>query len=106
MKNTNYEIKEKIVKSGDSKVFKNWHEFAGITEEKFLEGLKWLCEPETTAKGREIRALGCLKEEGIIKLKRVYSYKDTPKEEFAGFYRVDNGFHWYGDVTLSPKDRI
>ena len=41
----NYEIKEKIVKAGNSKIFKNWKEnVPEISEKDFLEALRWVCE--------------------------------------------------------------
>ncbi len=38
------EKKIELVKSGQSRVFKEWQLYGGITEEEFIEGLKWLAE--------------------------------------------------------------
>ena len=39
-----YKEKEQLVRSGKSKIFNNWHEFAGVSMDDFLEGLLWLEE--------------------------------------------------------------
>lgn len=97
----NYDIKERLVKEGNSNVFKNWHEFAGVTEEDFLEGLKWLCETEVNERGQKKRELGCSVKEGLVKLYRVFDRAGN----FVGFYRYDNNMTWSG-VSLSPDNRI
>lgn len=99
--NFNYDIKEKIVKAGGSEIFKNWHENAGITEEEFLDGLKWICESEFTERGQVIRELGCSRAKGLVKLNRVFD-KDG---NFIALYRCDNRSLWSG-VSLSPRSKI
>ena len=39
-----YEKIEKRVRSGESKVFQNWHENTGVSVEAFLDAVKWLSE--------------------------------------------------------------
>lgn len=121
--NFHYEIKEKIVRAGGSKIFKNWHDFAGITMEEFLDGLRWLCD-DPMPNGKLYRQLGCIAPEdagltdeqkkmwgtssshlpgtaGIHRLSRCY-YSDG---SLAGFYYKD-GTKWTGYVSLNAKDGV
>ena len=54
-----YKEKEQLVKSGKSRIFNNWHEFAGVSMDDFLEGLLWLEEDPGDDQGRLTRELGC-----------------------------------------------
>ena len=102
MKDFNYETKKKIAEANGSKVQKNWEEFAGVTKEKFIEGLKWLCESEVDENNHTLRELGCSRKEGLVKLYRVYDDGNN----FRGFYRCDNNHIYMNNVSLSPRDRI
>lgn len=122
----NFEIKEKIVRNGDSKVFKNWQENSNITMEDFLDGLRWLCDDPMTD-GKLTRELGCIRRadsgwsdkdreilnpiephnpgvDRIYRLTRVY-WQDG---SFRGF--VDETGHTWGGSTecasISARDRI
>lgn len=122
--NTRYEIKEKIVKSGNSRVFQSWHENAGITMEEFLDGLRWLCNDPMTD-GHLTRELGCVRRAdsgytpeqleilgdveqpsglGLHRLARGYDNQGR----FVGFYDED-GRLWAkgGDrASISAHDRV
>lgn len=39
-----YDIAEKIVKAGNSQVFDYWNKFGQVTQEEFMEAVKWLCD--------------------------------------------------------------
>ena len=111
----NYEVKERLVKSGKSRVFQNWHTYAGITEEEFLEGLKWVCE-DLMPNGYLTRELGCEipggAEKGrgkIVKLVRAYRTAVNGWHDFQGFYRLEGEMlHpvWNGRVSISARDRV
>lgn len=94
-----YDVKEKIVKSGGSKVFHNWST-QGITEEEFLAGLKWLCE-DKRENGKLSRELGCHKNE-LVRLERHYHSDGS----FAGFYECESKKLYAGYVSISADDRI
>lgn len=102
----NYEIKEKIVRKGESKIFNNWNKFSGIKMEDFLIGLKWVCEDPEQDFGdgivRMTRELGCTPDGKLVKLKRVNSKSGS----FAGFYDMETGRLWTGHVSISCRDRI
>ena len=51
------EIAKKIVTSGKSTIFNNWHEKTGIEEKEFLNGLKWLYEEPFDNYGNMTREL-------------------------------------------------
>jgi len=53
-----YEIVEKIVRSGNSRVYESWHRCAGVTMVEFLEGWRWLCD-DPMPDGKLTRELGC-----------------------------------------------
>lgn len=102
-----YSIKEKIVLAGDSKVFNDWHDNAGITQAEFLEDLRWLCN-DPFPSGKLSRELGCIppskgSDKGtLVRLKRVL-YNDG---SFCGFYTIDTGALWTGSISISARDRI
>ena len=124
MSNT-YTIKEKIVKSGNSRVFNAWHESADITMEAFLDGLRWLCD-DPMPDGRLTRELGCIRKagagmtpeqieqfgipeqrEGVARLYRLTRAYDK-NGKFLGFY--DETGHIWGHsadcASLSARDRV
>lgn len=120
-----FEIKAKIVRAGDSRVFNDWHEQSGISMEEFIEGLRWVCEDPAT-NGILTRELGCVRrwdagytpeqiewmgtvkddgrKPGLVRLKRVY-YNDG---SFAGFYDEDGRLWGHNDscASISCRDRI
>lgn len=102
-----YEIAKKIVEAGDSRIFKNWHEFTGITEQAFLDGLKWLCEePQRYPAGHEYagklrRELGIRKNGQIVRLRRVY-----PKGVCTFYEDKPFGELWTNGISLSAEDHI
>lgn len=129
-RNFNFSAKEKIVRSGESKVFRNWNERAGVSMDEFLDGLRWLCDdpadggPECN---RLTRELGCIASDagkmtpekervwgppiktrpdivGLHRLTRKY-YDDG---SFAGFY-YGNGSRWYSGgihASISAMDCV
>lgn len=52
------EAKKKAVLDGKSRVFENWHTFAGVTRDDFLAALEWL-HADPMPDGRLTRELGC-----------------------------------------------
>lgn len=102
----NYEIKEKIVKNGQSEIFKNWNKFSGISKEDFLKGLKWVCEDPEQDFGNEIirmtRELGCTRDGRLVKLKR----SNSKVGSFNGFYELNTGRLWRGSVSINCRDRV
>ena len=101
----NFEIKKKIVLSGGSKIFQNWHDHAGISMDAFINGLEWLCGDPLNEREQMTRELGCMVriDNGeLVRLIRVY-YKNG---DFAGFYRDDTKTLWEGHVSISVRDRI
>lgn len=102
----NYEIKEKIVKKGESKIFKNWNEFSGVSMEDFLKGLKWVCEDPEEDFGNGIirmtRELGCRPNGELVKLKRA----NSKTGDFLGFYIIETGLLWNGNVSINCRERV
>lgn len=85
------EMKIKRVKEGNSHIFNDWNEHTGMTEETFIEMLKWLEEDPMT--GGKLRREAALKPDGTwTKLKRCY-YDDG---DFAGFYVEETGYFFGG----------
>lgn len=96
-----YSVVEKIVKSGNSKVFDNWREHATITEAEFLEALKYLSEDPLDERGRLTREVG-LTPQGIIYLDRVYDNG----ADICVFYH--DGFVWDGalfEMKTSEREK-
>lgn len=81
----NFEIKKKIVLSGNSEIFKNWSEHSNITKEDFIEALEWLCNDPLDESGRMTREIG-LTPDRIVKLSR--------------------GYTWFGKVMLYLNGRV
>ena len=99
-----YAIVERIVKKGESKVFSNWHEHTGVSEEDFLAGVKWLIEAEYPGDvyhdGRLRYRLGCTRNGEIVKIKAAISY------DYVALYRMDNGELWANGPCISAADRV
>ena len=90
----NYEIKKKIISSGNSRVFKLWKEILpDLTEETFLSELKWLCDDTLDENRRLTRELGLTKK-GIVRLKRHNALLTT--------IRYESGELWEGDSFYLP----
>lgn len=121
-KNYSFEIKKKIVLSGESKIFKAWQEvLPNLTEEMFLKELKWLCEDEAHEGEPLTRELG-LTGHGLVRLKRakekglnVFRYPDGKLWNGDSFYRPcldpnyadENGMIWERHkISISARDRI
>lgn len=120
----NFEIKEKIVRAGESRIFNNWHENADIEMDDFIEGLRWLCD-DPMPNGRLTRELGCIRRadsgmtdeqraswyvgpmpNGVVRLyrlRRVYG-----KDGHCAFY--DESGHLWGHTaacaSISARDRV
>ena len=93
-----FEIKRKIVDSGDSYIFKNWQKLVpSLAKSDFLIALYWLCEDPLTVHGKLTREIG-LTNNGLVKLRRVHN----EYENFIGFYSCENGELWGGDSFLIP----
>lgn len=93
-----YEVSEKIVKNGESRVFKSWKEKCpNFTEGEFLDSLKWLYEDPRTEDGKLTREIA-LSENGIIRLKRAYG-----ADGLCVFYK--NGLSWGGELFhVEPRN--
>ena len=116
-----YEICEKIVTSGSSKVFKQWNQEAGVTQEDFLAGLRWLYDDpglDVDASGKRFkpleRELGCHYEKGIVRLKRInaktgvrFAEVDTNEAWNPSWRTLEDGktLRLTG-VSISAEDRI
>ncbi len=96
--NNNFETKQKIVVAGDSEVFKNWQQLLpNITEEMFLDAVKWVCEDPAQDGEKLTREIGLTKI-GIVKLTR-HNLKNGMTE-----IRYENGMLWTGDSFRVPCD--
>lgn len=89
----NYEIKERIVRAGNSRVFASWHENAGIGMEDFLDGLRWLCE-DPMPDGRPTRELGCIRraDAGMTDEQRAIWYTGPKAEGVVRLYRLSRAY--------------
>ena len=98
------------ITQGKCSVFKNWHEWAGITEEIFLDGIEWLCgDPKNDAPldaGILIkRELACLPDGQLLKCYRSYEF------DYFGINTVTirvgevKTAEWDADYDLAEKDR-
>lgn len=92
----NFLIKSKIVRNGESTVFKNWQKLApSLTPDDFLRELEWVCADDFDSHGRLTREIG-LTRNGIVKLFR-------HNIRFVTFRHKD-GRLWKGDIFLVPCD--
>lgn len=112
-----FEIKKKIVLSGESRIFNDWVAHSSITQDEFLSALEWLCDDPLDDKGRLTREIA-LAPDRIVKLRRSYDrFGMTAFYEFT----TDNGgsrnlgWLWSGEkfpdgfihkISLSAKDRV
>lgn len=93
--NNNFEIKQKIVLAGDSKVFKNWQTLLpNLTEEMFLKAVKWVCEDPAKDGEKLTREIGLMKT-GIVQLHRHL-------ENTLTVIRHEDGKLWEGDFFRVP----
>lgn len=113
----NFEIKKKIVITGNSRIFNDWAAHSTITMDDFISALQWVCEDALDENGKLTREIA-LAPDHIVKLRRV-----NDSLGMTGFYEYpsDNGGAgafgslWNGEkfpdgfmhkVTLSAKDRV
>lgn len=94
----NFEVKQKIVLAGNSSIFKNWQELLpNLTEEMFLDALRWVCDDPAQNGERLTREIGLMKI-GIVKLIR-----HNAKSGLVTI-RHENGRLWTGDNFRIPCD--
>lgn len=113
----NFEVKKKIVLSGNSRIFNDWAAHSTITMDDFILALHWVCEDALDENGKLTREIA-LAPDRIVRLRRVHDSLGM-----TGFYEYpsDNGGTgalgalWNGEklpdgfmhkVTLSAKDRV
>lgn len=113
----NFEIKKKIVITGNSRIFNDWAARSTITMDDFISALQWVCEDALDENGKLTREIA-LAPDHIVKLRRV-----NDSLGMTGFYEYpsDNGGDgelgslWSGEkfpdgfvrkISLSAKDRI
>lgn len=101
-----YQEKAALIHEGKSRIFQNWHEHAGITQEEFLKGLEWLHDNPFYENGRRRKALGVWKGH-VCALLRLYCLDG----DFEGFFHAEPFFgdcrHRYsGRVILEVDDKI
>ena len=113
----NYATKEKIVKAGNSKIFNIWHE-RGVSEEDFLEGLKWVCDDPLWDKGWLTRELGCERDGRLVKLDRICDRltgqailcesEGNLKRRWCyySYYDEETGFIRGARYSLNARDRV
>lgn len=127
-----FAAKAAIVRKGGSVVFANWARAAGITEEEFLDALRWVCGDPHALDGkltREVglvitpdartkalmtsdapeamkRAFGGAWDEGKARgrIVRLTRHYDS-RGEFAGLYTAP-GRRWPGSVSLNARDHV
>jgi hypothetical protein len=115
---TNYpyfEVKKKIVLSGNSEVFNRWkeHTYGALTEEAFLDGLEWVCADPVYENNRVKRAIGLHADGTIAKLTYYHQgidfttlryAEDHDEKHHAG--QPFNGDFFTRDLTkiLSPQE--
>lgn len=113
----NFEIKKKIVITGNSRIFNDWSAHSSITMDDFISALQWVCEDALDENCKLTREIA-LAPDHIVKLCRV-----NDSLGMTGFYKYpsDNGGTgslaslWNGEmfpdgfvrkISLSAKDRI
>lgn len=113
----NFEVKKKIVITGNSRIFNDWSAHSSITMDEFISALQWVCDDALDENGKLTREIA-LAPDSIVKLRRV-----NDSLGMTGFYEYpsDNGGAgtlgalWNGEkfpdgfmhkVTLSAKDRV
>ena len=78
----------------NSKIFLSWCEHSTITEEEFVEALKWLHDDPYDNQGRMTREIG-LAPEGILRLTRTYT-------DDGRCYFYHDGELWNGEHFSTP----
>jgi hypothetical protein len=100
----NYIIKERLVREGKSKVFKNWHEHTGVSMDDFLEALRWVCEDpcnggfENRCRTREII---CGRDGKIMKCHRLFGFWHWEGCDPAG---GEYGFMGYANIETGMRE--
>lgn len=114
---SNFEIKKKIVLSGNSRIFNDWAAHSTITQDEFISALEWLCNDPLDDKGRLTREIA-LAPDRIVKLRRSYDrFGMTAFYEFPTNNGMSGniGWLWSGEkfpdgfihkISLSAKDRV
>lgn len=113
----NFEVKKKIVLSGNSRVFNDWAAHSTITIDDFISALHWVCEDVLDENGKLTREIA-LAPDRIVRLRRVHDSLGM-----TGFYEypIDNGgtgslgILWNGEkfsdgfmrkVSISAKEHV
>ena len=96
MKYNNFEVKKRIVESGNSEVFNNWHEWTGVSMESFVEALEWLCSDPLNEDGKALRGIACEPDGTLVKLRMAYYTEGDRIGWWAGAYREDDGCVYHG----------
>jgi hypothetical protein len=96
MDKNGYEIKKRIVESGESKVFKEWQKYGHISKWDFLAALEWVCMDQLDKNNRLTRIIG-LEQGKIVKLSVIHDAEIT-------LYKLDNDFAWDGAVFKIPAE--
>lgn len=104
-----FEVKKKIVLTGNSTVFNNWREVTGgkLTAGAFLSGLEWLCEDPLDEHGRVTRALALNGDGTLAKLSYCRTVHGTTLRYAEDCGRYCTGNLWAGSMfttKLSPVD--
>jgi len=89
----NFHVKEKIVKEGKSKILEEWQTLSSITDDDFLEALKWVCDDPANggpSKNSLTRRIG-LSATKVVKLHCSWL------EDEAGVVFYKDGFYWGGE---------
>ena len=90
-----FERAKKIVEAGESKIFKNWHEFTGVSMEDFIKALEWLYTSELPTGQYDWHRLrfelGCTRSGELVKLRRSFEGRD---HSLTVFRRIDDGSLW------------
>lgn len=113
----NFEVKKKIVLSGNSRIFNDWAAHSTITMDDFISALQWVCEDALDENGKLTREIA-LAPGRIVRLRRV---NDSLGMTAFYEYPSDNGGTgslaslWNGEmfpdgfvrkISMSAKDRI
>lgn len=107
---TELEIKVWKVQTGQSRIFKNWHEHAGVSQEDFIKALEWLDKDPMEVKfswGTEkkyTRSVGCREDGTLVYGRQVYDRHDG--RYLATYSVVDNCCIGFPNVCMSKSDRI
>ena len=88
--NNQWKLEKKIelVKSGKSRVFEEWKLYGGITEEEFIEALRWLAEDPMTEKENSTREISIIPTQDAIN--KVWIEKGEPWSKMVVGYDENN----------------